>query len=76
MANDSPQQRRVRRGQARGASAPPPDAGLSVALDLLQAELYRMIDEIARAGPGDHRALVAQFERAWQRFKDAVRAQG
>jgi hypothetical protein len=48
-----------------------------VALDLLQADLYRMIDEIARAGHGDHRqVLVARFERAWERFKDAALARG
>lgn len=46
-----------------------------MALDLLRADLYRMLDEIARTSSGDtHHALVQQFERAWERFKQATLA--
>ncbi len=73
----TPQRRRQRRGHAGGPFAPlPPANGVPVAVDLLRADLYRMLDEIARAGHESHPALVAQFERAWERFKDATRARG
>ncbi len=69
------QRRRQRRGHSVGSFAPPASVnGVSVAVDLLRADLYRMLDEIARAGHERHHALVAQFERAWERFKDATRA--
>ncbi len=44
----------------------------SVHLDLLRADLYRLIDELARAPLEDRESLVLEFERAWERFKDAT----
>lgn len=69
----TPQRRRHGRGQFAPATSV---NGVPVAVDLLRADLYRMLDEIARAGHESHPALVAQFERAWERFKDATRARG
>ena len=38
-------------------------------LDLLRADLYRLLDELVRARSRHHRDLVVEFERAWNRFK-------
>jgi hypothetical protein len=43
-----------------------------VYLDLLRADLYRLLDELVRARPEDHRGLVLEFEAAWEQFKDAT----
>ncbi len=67
-----PQPRRQRRPVPGGPSAVPPATDGDVALDLLRADLYRMLDELARARGETHHALVLQFERAWQRFKEAT----
>jgi len=48
------------------------DSWDSLNFDLLRAELYRMLDEIARAPPGRHRHLVREFERAWESYKEAT----
>jgi hypothetical protein len=44
----------------------------SIHLDLLRADLYRLIDELARAPFEDRESLMLEFERAWERFKDAT----
>ncbi len=67
------QRRRSQRARARGVSAAPMD-GTPVALDLLRGELYRMLDEIARAHGESHRNLVLQFEIAWELYKRATAA--
>ncbi len=56
----------------RRPPAPPAWDDAEVKLDLLRADLYRMLDEIARAQGGAYRALVLEFEHAWERFKDAT----
>jgi hypothetical protein len=43
-----------------------------VHLDLLRADLYRLLDELVRARPDTHEGLVLEFERAWEQFKDAT----
>ncbi len=40
-----------------------------VPIDLLRADLYRMLDEMARARNARHAALVAEFERSWVIYK-------
>jgi hypothetical protein len=50
--------------------------GVPAAVDLLRADLYRMIDQIAHARAGGHHALLLQFERTWEQFKDAIRRRG
>ena len=45
-----------------------PDLG-SVSLDLRRAELYRMLDAIARAHDDARGELISEFERAWEEFK-------
>jgi hypothetical protein len=47
-------------------------SGVGLDLDLLRADLYRLLDEVARAGPERHRELVREFERAWSEFRDAT----
>ncbi len=66
---------RLRRPHTR-RPAPPIIDGVPAQVDLLRADLYRMIDEIAHARSGGQHALVLQFERAWEQFKDAVRRRG
>ncbi len=63
---------RHRTRSSRRPPAPPAWNDAEVALDLLRADLYRMLDEIARAQGEAHHALVLQFERAWERFKNAT----
>ncbi len=58
--------------RARGSSALPPEDGSEVALDLLRGDLYRMLDEIARARGKSHRILVLEFESAWERYKQVT----
>lgn len=43
-----------------------------VQLDLLRAELYRVLDELARSSAVDRRRLLVEYERSWARFKDAL----
>jgi hypothetical protein len=47
-------------------------ASSAVGLDLLRGDLYRLLDELARAGADRHAELVEQFERAWVDFRDAT----
>lgn len=73
MSHHPQRRRRPGRTTVGGVPAPPvPEDGGSVDLDLLQADLYRMLDEIARAGSDRHPALVLQFESAWERFKEGT----
>ncbi len=70
-----------RRSELRVASRPlapevPPRASadaVATEVDLLRADLYRMLDEIARAGGERHRVLVRAFEEAWRSYKVATR---
>jgi len=41
-------------------------------LDLLRADLYRLLDELVHAGSDHHTRLVMEFERAWEQFKQAT----
>ncbi len=40
-------------------------------LDLLRVDLYRLLDELVRAGSNERPELVSEFEQAWERFKQA-----
>ena len=51
--------------------SPDPDEA-SLQLDLLRADLYRLLDEVARAGGTEQDGLVLEFERAWEAFKQAT----
>lgn len=68
--------RRLRRTHMHRPAPPAVINGVPAAVDLLRADLYRMIDEIAHARPGGHHALLLQFERTWEQFKDAIRRRG
>ncbi len=52
-----------------GAAGP---GEVSVQLDLIRADLYRLLDELVRAPPELRPALVREFERLWQRLKQAT----
>jgi len=41
-------------------------------LDLLRGDLYRLLDELARAHPDRQPRLAVEFERSWERFKDTI----
>jgi hypothetical protein len=41
-----------------------------VDLDLARADLYRLLDELARATRERHGDLVRAFERAWEAYKE------
>ncbi len=45
---------------------------VSLQLDLLRADLYRLLDELVRAPAEVRQELVREFERIWQRLKDAT----
>ncbi len=62
-------------GEASGLGAPwvaAPD-DLPLELDVLRGELYRVLDELARAERPDRERLVAAFEALWERFKARAR---
>jgi hypothetical protein len=40
--------------------------------DLARAELYRLLDEVARARSDRRELLILEFEDAWRRFKEVV----
>ncbi len=57
------------------ASASPGATGpdeVPVHLDLLRADLYRLLDELVHAPSEHHQGLVLEVERAWGQFKDAI----
>jgi hypothetical protein len=60
-------------GPDRGASS---CEDLPFELDALRGDLYRMLDELARAAPGERDALVDAFEHLWTRFKDVNARRG
>jgi hypothetical protein len=61
--------RRIAPASARSVEVAPPGPA---SLDLLRADLYRLLDEVARTrGPGRD-AAVLEFERTWSRFKEAL----
>jgi hypothetical protein len=49
--------------------SPVPDE-VPVSLDLARAELYRLLDELARSTQAAHDGLVRDFERAWEAYKE------
>jgi hypothetical protein len=60
------------RRRARGGSIPRPGLdGVSLSLDLARGDLYRLIDELARARRECRGELVRKFERAWAEFREA-----
>ncbi len=64
-------------GHSAGGPTVAADPGeVSVQLDLLRAELYRLLDELVRAPAELREALVREFERTWQRLKDATERGG
>jgi hypothetical protein len=65
--------RRGRRSQAEVFSRP---EELPIELDLLRAELYRILDELARSGRADRRQPLLEFERAWAQLKAALGLDG
>jgi hypothetical protein len=40
-------------------------------LDLLRAELYRILDELAHTWPDVPDEIIQEFEKTWARLKDA-----
>ncbi len=64
--------RSPRRALRGAAPSPATLDGTSLSLDLLRGDLYRMLDELARARPGRHRDLVREFERAWASYKEVT----
>jgi hypothetical protein len=47
-----------------------------VSLDLRRADLYRMLDQFARAPAQERADLVREFEQAWQDYKEATTRRG
>jgi hypothetical protein len=43
-----------------------------VSVDLLRADLYRLLDQLVRARSDHRRHLILEFERAWEQLKDAT----
>jgi hypothetical protein len=41
-----------------------------VSVDLARAELYRLLDELARSTRANHGELVRAFELAWDAYKE------
>ncbi len=46
---------------------------LQLELDVLRGELYRALDELARAARPDRERLIEAFEGLWERFKTGTR---
>jgi hypothetical protein len=65
--------RRSRRSQAEVFSG---QEELPVELDLLRAELYRILDELARPDRADRRRPLLEFEQAWAQLKAALGLDG
>jgi len=63
-------------GSQDGVPGPSPGSTdpdeVPVQLDLLRADLYRLLDELARTGAEERDGLVLEFERAWEEFKQAT----
>lgn len=55
-------------GRPRKGSRKGPDE-VPVSLDLLRADLYRLIDALVHAPAERHVRIIRRFERAWRRFK-------
>jgi hypothetical protein len=68
--------RRRRPPHPRRSGPPAVIDGIPAAVDLLRADLYRILDEIAHASDGGHHALLMQFECRWEQFKDVIRRRG
>lgn len=64
-------------GQEPGQAPPAPlfaegEGEVSVQIDLLRAELYRLLDELARSKIEDRQELYGEFEQSWALFKRAL----
>ncbi len=64
--------RRLRRMHSHRPSLPALIDGVPAAVDLLRAEMYRMLDELARARGASHHNIVQEFESAWERYKQVT----
>jgi hypothetical protein len=60
------------KSRAKVPSGPKRPVEVPIQLDLLRADLYRLLDELARSGPRERRELLAEFERAWAQLKRAL----
>lgn len=74
MAHPGRPSRPAQRPRIEVTPAPAPEL-VSVGLDLRRAELYRILDAIARARDDARGELIGEFERAWEEFK-VVTAKG
>ncbi len=55
-------------GEVHSPELTDPD-GVPVSLDLARADLYRLLDELARSTADRHGELVRAFELAWEAYK-------
>ncbi|GEJ58884.1 hypothetical protein [Anaeromyxobacter diazotrophicus] len=67
-----PPPRGPRPPSAQPPAQPPAAEVRPVGLDLLRADLYRLLDELVRAPAGHRPRLVQEFERSWEEFKEAT----
>jgi hypothetical protein len=60
------------RPQPRGLSSPDPAGsdGVPLSLDLARADLYSLLDALARSTAERHDELVRAFELAWEDYKE------
>jgi hypothetical protein len=65
-----------RRGQRPQAGAFQGPEELPLEIDLMRAELYRILDELARSGQVDRRRPLLEFERTWAQLKAALGLDG
>jgi hypothetical protein len=61
-----------RRGGLHPVAIPPDERSVAFSLDLARADLYRLLDALARAPAEIHGKLVLEFELAWREFKRAT----
>jgi len=62
------------RPQSRAAIIPEAESPdeVPVQLDLLRAELYRILDDLARSSPEARPELFVEFEHSWAQFREAL----
>jgi hypothetical protein len=77
MTHPSWRHRRSVRGAAtaRTISTSLPET-LPVLIDVRRADLYRILDQIARTPPQGRADVILEFELAWKGFKEAVSKDG
>lgn len=56
-------------GEVAHPDSTDPD-GVPLSLDLARADLYRLLDELARSTAESHGDLVRAFEQAWGQYKE------